>query len=145
MIKSFIEIFERDLLKWKEEILAFKNEEDLWKINGELKNPARNLTLHIIGNLNHFIGMHMGQTGYIRERDKEFSDKNIPGDKMIKNLDDAREMVKTVLSKLNDADLQKIFPLNTFGENRNIHFVLVQLVSHLNYHLGQVNSLRRIL
>lgn len=145
MKNNFIEIFQRDLSKWKEEILAFKNEEDLWKIKGDLKNSAGNLTLHITGNLNHFIGAHIGNTGYIREREKEFSDKNIPRDVMIKNLKRATEMVKDVLLKLNDNDLQKIFPIDTFGKNKNIHFVLVQLVSHLNYHLGQVNSLRRML
>lgn len=145
MKNNFIEIFHRDLLKWKEEILAFKNEEDLWKVKGNLKNSGGNLTLHIIGNLNHFIGTHIGNTGYVRERDKEFSDKNIPRDVMIKNLERTTEMVKDVLSELNDSDFQKIFPLDTFGKDRNNHFVLVQLVSHLNYHLGQVNSLRRIL
>jgi len=144
MIRNFVEIFDRDLAKWKEEILAFKNEEDLWKIKGELKNSAGNLTLHIIGNLNHFIGAQIGNTGFIRERDKEFSDKNIPREVMIKDLDAVNKIVKDVLSELTDADLKKIFSLETFGKDRTIHFVLVQLVSHLNYHMGQVNALRRI-
>lgn len=144
MVNHYIEIFNRDLIKWKEEILAFKNEEDLWKIKGELKNSAGNLTLHIIGNLHHFIGANIGHTGYVRERDKEFSDKHISKEILVRNLDITNKMVKEILSELTDADLKKIFPLDTFGKDRNLHFILVQLVSHLNYHLGQVNSLRRI-
>ncbi|MFZ5553218.1 MAG: DinB family protein [Bacteroidota bacterium] len=145
MINHFTEIFHRDIQKWKEEILAFKNEEDLWKVKGGFINSAGNLTLHIIGNLNHFIGAQLGNTGYIREREKEFSDKNVLRDEMLKNLESASALVTKVLSGLNENDLEKIFPLNTFGENRSTHFVLLQLVAHLNYHLGQVNALRRLL
>ena len=48
--------FERDLDKLKEEINLFKNEDDIWKIKEGITNSAGNLTMHLLGNLNHFIG-----------------------------------------------------------------------------------------
>jgi hypothetical protein len=40
-----------------------------------ISNSAGNLCLHLIGNLNHFIGATLGNTGYVRNREQEFSSK----------------------------------------------------------------------
>ncbi len=45
--------YERDLRKLIEEINLFKDEENLWKTFGSIKNPAGNLALHIIGGSNY--------------------------------------------------------------------------------------------
>ena len=58
------------------EIKLYNNEADIWTAIGETKNSAANLVLHIIGNLNHFIGATLGNSGYVRARDLEFSTKN---------------------------------------------------------------------
>ncbi len=61
-------LFERDIQRVKVEIESYKNEENMWKLDGEILNSAGNLCLHLIGNLNHFIGAEIGKTGYVRER-----------------------------------------------------------------------------
>ena len=66
--------------------MLYKNEEDVWKIKEGISNSAGNLTLHLLGNLNHFIGATLGNTGYVRERDKEFSLKNIPRIQLVEDL-----------------------------------------------------------
>ncbi|HEY5407636.1 MAG TPA: hypothetical protein VIJ92_11120 [Ginsengibacter sp.] len=78
MTTTIAALFERDINKLIEEINLYKNEEDIWKIKEGISNSSGNLTLHLLGNLNHFIGATLGNTGYVRERDKEFSLKNIP-------------------------------------------------------------------
>ena len=78
MTTSLIELFNRDLNKLNDEILAYPDEYSLWQIDARIKNSGGNLAIHIIGNLNHFIGAHLGSTNYIRQRDKEFNDKNVP-------------------------------------------------------------------
>src|SRR6185437_10106114 len=70
--------YERDLRKVIEEVNAFKNEEDMWKIQGTVKNSCGNLVSHLIGGLNHFIGATLAHTGYVRNRDLEFSVKGTP-------------------------------------------------------------------
>jgi len=74
-IKVLKSIFVRDLKKLKSEIESYKNEKNIWTKDRNITNSAGNLCLHIIGNLNWFIGGQLGDTGYIRRRDLEFSKK----------------------------------------------------------------------
>lgn len=72
MIKTLLQ---RDLQKLKEEIDAYANEDRLWYVEKNIANSAGNLCLHLVGNLNTFIGAVLGKTGYIRHRELEFSQK----------------------------------------------------------------------
>lgn len=137
--------FEKDLQKLIEEISLYKSESDLWKITGEIKNSAGTLALHITGNLKHFIGTQLGKTGYIRERDKEFSERSVSKENLLKGLNEALEIVKTTLPKLSEEDLKKDFPVPFLEKIRPTYEILFILYGHLNYHLGQVNYHRRIL
>ncbi len=67
--------YKRDLEKLKTEINLYNNENILWVIDKEISNSAGNLCLHLIGNLNYFIGTVLGKTNYFRTRDLEFSQK----------------------------------------------------------------------
>lgn len=146
MIKdALLEIFERDLLKLKEEISLYKDENNLWKVEKHISNAAGNLALHLIGNLNHFIGATLGNTGYVRERDKEFSDKHVPLEKIFADIDATISVVKNTLSKLHAEDFEKNFPLEKHGQIVKTDFMLLHLLAHLEYHLGQVNYHRRLL
>ena len=136
--------FEKDINKFMEEISLYKNENDLWVLKGDTKNSPGTLALHIAGNLKHFIGAQLGKTGYLRERDKEFSDRNIPKESLLKGLKEALEIVKITLSKLSDEDLQKDFPISFLEKIRPTIEILFILYGHLNYHLGQVNYHRRL-
>ena len=80
---ELVEIFIRDLDKLEQEINAYSDESRLWVIKSEIKNSAGNLCLHLTGNLQHFIGAVLGKTGYVRNRDAEFSDKNIPRSRLV--------------------------------------------------------------
>ena len=137
--------FERDLNKVITEISLFKSENDIWKIKEGILNSAGNLALHVIGNLNHFIGTTLGNTGYVRNRDEEFSLKDIPREVLIADINDLKETIKNALSKLSSADLQNDFPIRIRDEVLSTQNMLIFLLAHLNYHLGQINYLRRML
>lgn len=137
--------FERDLNKLIEEIKLYKNENDIWKIREGVINSAGNLSLHLIGNLNHFIGKTLGNTDYARNRENEFSLKNIPREKLISSINSVKEVIKNTLPKLSDEDLKKEFPIKINNEALSTENMLIYLLAHLNYHLGQVNYLRRML
>ncbi|MGQ0541376.1 MAG: DinB family protein [Blastocatellia bacterium] len=140
-----IQLFERDLGRLITEIEQYSNETDLWKTSGEITNSAGNLALHLIGNLKHFIGAVPGNSGYVRDRDTEFSDTGVPRDKLLADIAETAAVVKETLEKLTGDDLSKIYPIEVFGEPMTTEFFLVHLATHLNYHLGQVNYHRRIL
>jgi uncharacterized damage-inducible protein DinB len=142
---SLIELFERDLQKLKTEIDLYKDEDNLWVVKEGISNSAGNLCLHLIGNLNHFIGATLGNTGYVRHRDDEFSLKNIPRQDLVMNIENCILIVKTTLLKLTDDDLVKDFPLEKHGTIVSTTNMLMHLYGHLTYHLGQINYHRRLL
>ncbi|MEI6524064.1 MAG: DUF1572 family protein [Bacteroidota bacterium] len=145
MIQPYLEFFLRDLNKLKEEIQLYKNENDLWKVESEIQNSAGTLALHLIGNLKHFIGAQIGFTGYVRNRDREFSDRNISREKLVFEVEEAISIVKTVLPTIKDEDFSKEFPLEMYGAKRNTGYIILSLSTHFCYHLGQINYHRRLL
>jgi len=86
MIESVKKLFGRDLRRLFREIEAFDNEAALWQTGGDVKNSAGNLCLHLCGNLQTYIGAVLGGTGYVRDRDAEFSLKDIPREKLLRTI-----------------------------------------------------------
>ena len=145
LTETLQKLYERDLSKLKEEIRLYSDEVDVWKTDGEITNSAGNLTLHLIGNLRHFFGAVLGDSGYVRDRDKEFSDGGVSRDELLSGIDQAAADVKATLAKLTDEDLGATYPIEVFGHAMSTEFFLVHLATHLNYHLGQINYHRRLL
>ena len=142
---TLIEIFERDLNKLKEEINFYKNERDLWIIEKEINNSAGNLCLHLIGNLNHFIGTTLGETGFVRDRENEFSAKNETRQNLTNEIEKTIETVKSSLNKISNDAFDKNFPVEKHGKVVKMDFMLLHLLTHFNYHLGQINYHRRLI
>jgi uncharacterized damage-inducible protein DinB len=142
--QSFIYFIERDLLKLKEELNQYNNESDMWLVKGHISNSAGNLSLHLLGNLNHFIGATIGNTGYVRQRELEFSTKNTPRTEILAGIDNVIGVVKTALSGLTDADYAKEFPLKMQDRTLTTEQMLFHLLTHLSYHVGQINYHRRL-
>ncbi|RQO39626.1 DinB superfamily protein [Chryseobacterium sp. KBW03] len=145
MTESLISLYNRDLNKLKIEIEAYQNEENLWKIDKTIANSAGNLVLHLVGNLNHFIGTHLGNTGYVRQRDLEFSLKDIPRTELIEKIEATAAMIESSLAPLSEDDLKKEYPLVVFENTMTTDYFLIHLIAHLDYHLGQINYHRRLL
>jgi uncharacterized damage-inducible protein DinB len=144
-MESFIKLFERDLNKLVDELNNFKSEQGLWTIEGNIKNSAGNLTLHLLGNLNHFIGAVIGESDYIRNRELEFSSRNVPVEQLIQKIIETKSIIKESLQKMDKSKLSEHYPIDVFGEKMTYEYFLIHLVAHLNYHLGQINYLRRLL
>jgi uncharacterized damage-inducible protein DinB len=142
---ALIELFERDLQRLKTEMELYKDEDNLWVLKEGISNTAGNLCLHLLGNLNHFIGATLGNTGYVRHRDDEFSLKNIPRQDLVTNIENCRLVVKTTLLKLTAEDLAKEFEQKVFDKPVTTEMMLMHLTTHLTYHLGQINYHRRLL
>lgn len=145
MIVSILsEMFSRELLKLKEELALYPSESALWVVPEGIANSAGNLALHLIGNLNHFIGATLGGSGYIRQRELEFSQKNIPRESIFTQIDHTIDTVNSTLAQLSDEELDAIFPLEKHGQKVTTGYMLTHLLTHINYHLGQVNYHRRL-
>jgi len=145
LTNEFAGFFERELRKLIEELKLYADEDKIWKLQDGISNCAGNLALHLIGNLNHFIGAALGQTGYVRHRDDEFALKNIPLQDILTNIDNTILIVTETLNKLNDEDLKKDFPMEKQGQVVSTSHMLIHLAMHLSYHLGQINYHRRLI
>ena len=145
LIEVLIEIYERDIANLRAEVEAYQAEEDLWLVTGEITNSAGNLCLHICGNLQHFIGATLGQTGYVRNRDLEFSADGVSRAEVLAGINAAHRSVIDTLSKIDESTLSENYPIQVFGHPMTTGFFLVHLATHLDYHLGQINYHRRIL
>ena len=145
MIQALISLFDRDLNRLKAELLAYEDESKLWISQAQISNSAGNLCLHLIGNLNTYIGATLGNTGYIRHRDLEFSLKDIPRDELLRKIDETIFVVTNTLSNLNEDSLKMEYPLLVLKDKTSTEYFLIHLSTHLNYHLGQINYHRRLL
>ena len=88
LIETLKSLFNRDLNKLKVEIESYQNENQIWEIDKNISNSAGNLCLHLIGNINTYIGAEIGKTAYVRNRPLEFSLKNIPKSELITKIED---------------------------------------------------------
>ena len=144
LIETLKSLFNRDLNKLKIEIESYQNESKIWEIDKNISNSGGNLCLHLIGNINTYIGAELGKTDYIRDRPLEFSLKNIPKSELIIKIEDTLLVVNNVLDTLTETDLEKIYPQIVFEKEMTTGFFLVHLSTHLGYHLGQINYHRRL-
>ena len=137
-------LFTRDLNKLKAELELYRNEQNIWLVEKNIANTAGNLCLHLVGNLNAYLGAEIGGTGYIRNRELEFSLKDIPRTELISMVEATITVVNNALDLLTEEDLQKEYPLLVLPQKTSTEYFLVHLASHLGYHLGQINYHRRL-
>ena len=142
---EFAELYRRDLTRLIQELQAFPDDATLWRCLPGVTNPAGNLALHLEGNLREFIGRQLGSVPYQRQRDAEFHSQGVGREELIERIEAVRSLVPEVLGGLSDGALTATHPENVVGPPRSTREVLMSLHGHLNYHLGQIDYLRRIL
>lgn len=145
MTDSLSTLFTRDLNRLKSEISKYENEDDLWIIDGDILNSAGNLCLHICGNLQHFVGSVMGNSGYVRDRGYEFSAKNVPMAKLLEEVDTTIDVVGKTLENITAEQLASTFPIRIWDSEFTHEFFLLHLYGHVTWHLGHINYHRRLL
>ncbi len=141
--KHFATEYKRNIKVLKNEIEAH-DETKMWVIQNEIKNSAGNLTLHICGNLQHFMGAILLDSGYQRDRDFEFNGR-LDKKNLLTEIDKTYALVSNFFETINPAQYEEKYPVKVFGYEMTTFHFLTYLYGHLNYHLGQINYHRRIL
>ena len=134
----------RDLRDVAHEIEAYPDDELLWKPIPGTTNPGGNLALHLAGNMRHYIGVVLGGSSYVRDRNSEFNDRGLTRAEVLRKLGDAMADVDDALGKLDDGDMQKPFPEDLGDFQLFTGQFLTHLLAHMGYHLGQLDYHRRI-
>ena len=134
-----LELFNKEVRELCEPV----SEEDFWKRPLEPSNSIGHLVLHLSGNLEHFVGAQLGSTGYVRDREREFTETNVPKkEEALAQLDETVAMFRRVVSGLSEEQLSGPHPEPRFG---TVVKGLMHLVAHFALHRGQMSYLKRLL
>lgn len=123
----------------------YPDEKLIWAVAPGTTNSGGNLCLHLCGNLQHFIGAVLGNSGYVRNREAEFASKDIPRAKLLAEIENTKTAIANTLPNLPHEQLHAPYPVEVFGYPMATVFFLMHLATHLGYHLGQVNYHRRMI
>jgi hypothetical protein len=140
---SLSTLFARDLSRLIQQIDAFPNDESLWQTLPGITNSAGNLALHIEGNLREYIGRQLGHLPYNRKRDLEFSLNSISRQVLADRIADLKHTIASIVSGLSPEQLEAQYPEPVQGAPIATQQFLLHLYGHLNWHLGQIDYLRR--
>jgi uncharacterized damage-inducible protein DinB len=145
LLPTLFPLYARELGRLYDEIAAYQDESQLWTVAPGIANSAGNLCLHLIGNLNHFIGAEFGKTGYVRDRASEFAAKDVPRAELLARIVATKAVVLDAFEGLTETDLEAQGNFFKSGESVSAGHLLIHLLGHVNYHLGQINYHRRLL
>lgn len=144
MKEAILTLFQRDLKVLLKEIEQYPDENFIWQTVKGTSNSGGNLALHLVGNLKTYIGKNLGNIDYLRNRELEFSAKNIPRQEILQAISETLETVTITLTQLSQEQLSNTYPENVLGYEMSTEYFLIHLHGHLTYHLGQINYHRRI-
>jgi len=144
MTRQLAAILRRELGTLSRELALYPEESFLWARPPGTPNTAGNLALHICGNLRALIGAQLGNTGYVRDRDAEFAKRGVPRSEILAEIDVTARDVEETLAGLTKADLAAPYPVALAGVRFRVDDFLLHLVSHLSFHMGQIDYHRRI-
>jgi hypothetical protein len=137
-------LFTRDIVRLRQEIAAFPDSASLWVTGPGVSNAAGTLALHLEGNLREYIGRQLGGIDYTRDRPAEFGTRDVSQQDLLARIDAVAAVIPGVIGALSDAGLRATYPELVLGRSWSQSEFLVHLNGHLNYHLGQIDYLRRL-
>lgn len=140
-------LMDRDLGRLQTELEAYPDDQSVWRVGGTTKNSPGTLTLHLVGNLEAYVGAVFAGTGYVRDRDGEFSERDVPRAELVKRVARCRRNVAEGLSGITDEAMLEAYPgeLPAAFEGWSTHRFLTHLSGHFLWHLGQIDYHRRLL
>ena len=138
-------LFHRDLVRLGQEIDAFPSDEALWQTLPGVTNAAGNLALHLEGNLREYVGRQLGKLLYTRKRPLEFSSRGLSKDELYTRIAELCQVIPSIIEQLSLEQFEMEYPELVFEVAISTRQMLISLYGHLNWHLGQIDYLRRSL
>lgn len=127
------------------EIGAFTSETLIWTRPHGINNSPGHITLHLVGNLQHWIGALLLNNGYKRNRPLEFSSDPVPRAELLGMIRQTLLLIAMELPAFLQANRGELYPQPFDNKTISLYGAITHLVAHLAYHCGQVNYFRRLL
>jgi hypothetical protein len=118
------------------------SESEFWRKPVDPGNSFGHLVLHLTGNLNHFAGARLGGTGYVRDRQREFTEEHPPTrEQALAGLAEAVSLFGRVVEALSASRLSEAHPDAQMG---TVLQSLIRMVLHFSLHRGQLSYIARL-
>lgn len=128
------------LHKWVDPL----TEEQFWRNPFNFGNSVGHLVLHLTGNLSYYIGSQVAKSGFIRNRDLEFTESRRPSkSQVLHTFDETIGLVIATIETQSEADWTAAYAAEREPEARDRFTIFLRCASHLYHHVGQINYLSR--
>jgi uncharacterized damage-inducible protein DinB len=138
-LAKYFEKVAAKLHKWVDPL----SDKQFWRNPFRYGNDIGHLVLHLTGNLNYYIGAQIAKTGYVRNRDREFTETNRPAkSEVLREFDRAISMVAATIRKQSAED----WPAAYAAERSDSHdrfAIALDCAAHADHHVGQIINLSR--
>jgi len=120
------------------------NEEQIWARPFAHGNSVGHLLLHMTGNLSYYIGARVADSGYVRDRDREFTEPE-PKSKaeVLAGFDRAIAMVIQTIAAQSETDWMNPYSAVREPEATERFAVFLRCAGHAYHHVGQLIYLSR--
>lgn len=142
---DFASLFRRDLSRLINQVKAFPNREMLWAVLPGITNSGGTLALHLEGNLREYIGRQLGGEEFARNREQEFVSAKLDTDEIVARIEMLRTSIPRILESISNERMKERYPEDVLNAPLSVEDFIAHLYGHLNWHLGQIDSLRRAL
>jgi uncharacterized damage-inducible protein DinB len=138
-LATYLERVAAKLHKWVDPL----SDEQFWRNPFSYGNDIGHLVLHLTGNLNYYIGSNIADTGYIRNRDREFTQQEHPAKiEVLQKFDEAIAMVVATIRQQSADDWSRDYAAERTIANDRFGIVL-DCTAHADHHVGQIINLAR--
>jgi uncharacterized damage-inducible protein DinB len=129
-----------DLHKWVDPL----SDEQFWRNPFRFGNSVGHLVLHLTGNLSYYIGAQVAKTGYMRDRDLEFTESRRPSkSQVLRKFDETIAMVIATIETQSETDWTAAYAADREPEAKDRFTAFLRCASHFYHHVGQINYLSR--
>jgi hypothetical protein len=118
------------------------SQEQFWTNPFSYGNSVGNLLLHLTGNLRYYIGTQIAGTGYVRNRNLEFTDTaKHPKAEVVSRFDRTIDMVVATLEAQSVAEWTLPYSGEGEPEAKDRFTIFLRCATHLYDHVGQIDYL----
>jgi hypothetical protein len=121
------------------ELAAPLTQEQFWQKPFPFGNSFGHLVLHLTGNLNYYVGTRIAGTGYVRDRDREFTEtRHLPKVETLQRFEETIAMVLRTVRAQSDEDWAASYSAERAGEVGSRFHMVLKCAAHLDHHVGQM-------
>jgi hypothetical protein len=121
------------------ELIESLSEDQLWSKAGNIPNSIGTLTRHLTGNLNHYFGAGILKNGYVRQRDREFSETGLAKAQVISDLQAAVKVAERAVEAVDEERLTQPYTAPSGEEYESLAYHIVRMTTHFALHCGQAD------